>query len=64
MTGRDWDVTASDEERRSRDWDALGRRGQDDPGRCHQEARYHRWLARSARRNAELARDERRYRLW
>src|SRR4029450_3096930 len=24
MTGRDWDVTASDEERRSRDWDALG----------------------------------------
>ena len=64
MTGRDWDVTASDEERRSRDWDALGRRGQDDPGRCHQEARYHRWLARSTRRNAELARDERRHRLW
>ena len=64
MTGRDWDVTASEEERRSRDWDALGRRGQDDPGRCHQEARYHRWLARSARRNAELARDERRHRLW
>jgi hypothetical protein len=64
MTGRDWDVTASDEERRSRDWDALGRGGQDDPGRCHQEARYHRWLARSARRNAELARDERRHRLW
>ena len=64
MTGRDWDVTASDEERRSRDWDALGRRGQDDPGRCHQEARYHRWLARSARRNAELARDERRHRPW
>lgn len=64
MTGRDWDVTASDEERRSRDWDALGQRGQDDPGRCHQEARHHRWLARSARRNAELARDERRHRLW
>ena len=64
MTGRDWDLTAAEEERRSRDWDALGRRGLDDPRRCQQEAGYHRWLARSARRNAEADRHDRRHRLW
>jgi hypothetical protein len=64
MTSRDWDATAAEEERRSRDWDAIGRRGLDDPWRCSQEARYHRWLARAARRNAELAREDRRHRLW
>jgi hypothetical protein len=58
MTGRDWDVTAAEEEQRSRDWESLGRRGLDDPRRCRQEARYHRRLARSARRNAEQDRDD------
>jgi hypothetical protein len=62
MTGRDWDVTAAEEEQRSRAWESLGRRGLDDPRRCRQEARYHRWWARAARRNAELAREDQRRR--
>jgi hypothetical protein len=53
MTGRDWDVTAAEEEQRSRAWESLGRRGLDD-----------RWLARSARRNAERDRDDWRDRPW
>ena len=64
MTGRDWDVTAAEEEQRSRDWESLGRRGLDDPRRCRQEARHHRWLARSARRNGERDRDGWPDRLW
>ena len=64
MTSWNWDVTAAEEEQRSRAWESLGRRGLDDPRRCRQEARYHRWLARSARRNAERARDDWRDRQW
>lgn len=64
MTSQDWDVTAAEEEQRSRDWESAGHRGQDDPWRCRQEARYHRWRARSARGNAERARDDWRDRQW
>jgi hypothetical protein len=64
MTSRNWETTAAEEERRSRAWESLGRRGLDDPRRCQQEARYHRWWARAARRNAELAREDRRRRRW